>query len=284
MTAKIIDGKAISKILKEKIGADIKARIAAGKSRPGLAVVLVGNNPASKVYVGSKSRACEEFGLYSKKIELPEETTEAELLNVVDDLNHDPQIHGILVQFPLPKQINSQRVIERIDSRKDVDGFHPYNLGRLAQRHPTLRSCTPFGIVYLLEQLPEGLNGKDAVIIGRSTIVGLPMALELIMKDCTVTICHSKTKDLPEKVRSADIVIAAIGRPEFVKGDWVKDGAIVIDVGINRLDDGRLVGDVDFEAVKEKAGWITPVPGGVGPMTIATLLRNTLIACEAIDG
>jgi methylenetetrahydrofolate dehydrogenase (NADP+)/methenyltetrahydrofolate cyclohydrolase len=283
MSAKIIDGKAISAALKEKIGRDVKARIAAGKSRPGLAVVLVGSNPASKVYVSSKCRACEEFGFYSKKIDLPEETTEEMLLSIIDDLNQDSKIHGILVQFPLQKQINSQRVIERIDPKKDIDGFHPYNLGRLAQRNPTLRSCTPFGIVYLLEQLPIELSGKEAVIIGRSTIVGLPMALELIMKDCTVTICHSKTQNIIEKVRGADIVVAAIGRPEWVKGDWIKEGAVVIDVGINRLDDGRLVGDVDFKAAKEKAGWITPVPGGVGPMTIAMLLKNTLMACEAIN-
>lgn len=283
MTAKIIDGKAISAVLKEQIGRDVQARVDAGKSRPGLAVVLVGSNPASKVYVDSKCRACEALGFYSKKIDLPEETTEKTLLNIIDNLNQDSAIHGILVQFPLPKQIDSQHVIERINPKKDVDGFHPYNLGRLAQRHPTLRSCTPFGIVYLLEQLSVELSGKDAVIIGRSTIVGLPMALELIMKNCTVTICHSKTKNLPEKVRAADIVIAAIGRSEFVKGDWIKEGAVVIDVGINRQDDGKLVGDVDFNGAKEKAGWITPVPGGVGPMTIAMLLRNTLMACEMAD-
>jgi len=280
MTARILDGKARAARLTEEIGAAVAARIAGGRTQPGLAVVLVGDNAASQVYVRNKRRTTEAAGMRSFAYDLPAATPEADLLALIDTLNADPAVHGILVQLPLPKHIDEERVTERIDPGKDVDGFHPYNIGRLVLKRPTLRPCTPYGCMTLLADTGESLVGKHAVVIGQSNIVGRPMALELLMARCTVTICHSATRDLPGLVRQADIVVAGVGRPKFVQGDWIKPGAIVIDVGINRGADGKLVGDVDFDAVKERASWITPVPGGVGPMTIATLLANTLRAAE----
>ena len=280
MSAEILDGKAIAAELRAKIKAGVEQRVAAGQRRPGLAVVLVGENPASQVYVRNKRKSCEEVGFHSQSFDLPGDTSQDDLLKVIDQLNHDETIDGILVQLPLPDQIDEESVIERILPTKDVDGFHPYNVGRLALRMPILRPCTPRGIMTMLEHTGQKLEGLDAVIIGQSNIVGRPMALELLAARCTITVCHSRTKDLAEKARNADILVAAVGRPEFVPGDWVKEGAIVIDVGINRTDEGKLVGDVAFEAARERASWITPVPGGVGPMTIATLLENTLQAAE----
>jgi len=278
MTANIIDGKALAQTIREQIAENVKERLKKGLKAPGLAVVLVGEDPASQIYVRNKRRACEQAGIISKPIQLPSETTQEELLNIIQELNHDSAIHGILVQLPLPKQINTTKIIEAVDPKKDVDGFHPYNLGRLAQKNPILHPCTPYGMIHMLKTTNIPLEGKNAVVIGRSNIVGLPMMLELLLNNCTVTICHSYTQNLPEKIQQADIVIAAIGKAEMIKGDWIKEGAIVIDAGINRLENGKLVGDVEFEAAKEKASWISPVPGGVGPMTIAMLLKNTLHA------
>jgi len=280
MSAQILDGKAIAADIRLQVKARVAAMTAAGERPPGLVVVLVGEDPASQVYVRNKQRSCEEVGFLSELHRLPAETTQAELLALIDELNARPEVDGILVQLPLPKQINEETVIERISPTKDVDGFHPYNVGRLTLRMPTLRPCTPRGVMTLLERTGQQLDGKDAVIIGQSNIVGRPMALELLMARCTITVCHSRTKDLAEKVRNADILVAAVGRPKFVPGDWIKAGAIVIDVGINRLEDGTLCGDVDYDSVAQRAGWITPVPGGVGPMTVATLLQNTLQARE----
>ncbi|MGB0722687.1 MAG: bifunctional methylenetetrahydrofolate dehydrogenase/methenyltetrahydrofolate cyclohydrolase FolD [Gammaproteobacteria bacterium] len=284
MTANILDGKAIAAEVRAQVKQAVDARTAAGKRAPGLAVVLVGSDPASQVYVRNKRRSCAEVGFISKAHDLPVETSQQDLLALIAELNDDETIDGILVQLPLPGHIDEQTVTEAIHPTKDVDGFHPENFGRLAAGSPRLRPCTPYGCVTLLEHTGEPLTGKDAVVIGRSNIVGRPMALELIMAGCTVTVCHSKTRDLPGKVRAADIVVAGVGRPKFVPGDWIKEGATVIDVGINRTEEGKLVGDVDFESAKEKAAWITPVPGGVGPMTIATLLRNTLHAADLRDG
>jgi len=280
MSAQILDGKAIAADLRQSIKSSVTERIAAGQRAPGLAVILVGEDPASQVYVRNKRRSCEEVGFYSEEHKLSTETTQEELLALIDSLNEKEAIDGILVQLPLPDQIDEETVIERILPTKDVDGFHPYNVGRLVLRMPILRSCTPKGMMTMLERTGQKLEGLDAVIIGQSNIVGRPMALELLAARCTITVCHSRTKDLEGKVRNADIVVAAIGRANYVPGDWIKPGALVLDVGINRLDNGKLVGDVDFESAKEKAGWITPVPGGVGPMTIATLLENTLQAAE----
>ena len=280
MTARILDGKAIAETLVGEVRARVDARLAAGKPTPGLAVVLIGENAASEVYVRSKRKTTDRVGMRSFAYDLPATASEAEVLALVDTLNRDPAVNGILVQLPLPKQIDPERVIECLDPHKDVDGFHPYNIGRLVVKMPTLRPCTPFGCMRLLAETGEDLVGRHAVVIGQSNIVGRPMALELLMARCTVTICHSATRDLPGIVRQADIVVAAIGKAHFIRGDWIKDGAIVIDVGINRKADGKLCGDVDFDTAKEKASWITPVPGGVGPMTIATLLANTLRAAE----
>ncbi|SEG66972.1 bifunctional methylenetetrahydrofolate dehydrogenase/methenyltetrahydrofolate cyclohydrolase FolD [Marinobacterium lutimaris] len=280
---KRIDGKAVAAELRKEIAGKVKARTDKGLPAPGLAVVLVGEDPASKVYVGSKVKACEEVGFLSRNYRLEVDTSESELLALIDTLNADPEIHGILVQLPLPKQINVQSVIERIDPKKDVDGFHPYNLGRLAGKAPTLRPCTPYGCMRLLKAYGIEPMGKKAVIVGASNIVGRPVALELLMERATVTVCHSKTQDLPAELAQADIVIAAVGIPKFIKGEWLKEGAVVIDVGINRLDTGKLVGDVDFDAAYDRVSAITPVPGGVGPMTIACLLQNTLEACEAME-
>ena len=283
MTARIIDGKARAMRLTNEVAAGVAARVAAGKAAPGLAVVLVGDNPASHVYVRNKRRMTDTSGMRSFAHDLPATTSQAELLALIDVLNGDPAVNGILVQLPLPPQIDADLVTERIDPLKDVDGFHPYNIGRLVLKRPTLRPCTPYGCMTLLKDTGEDLVGKHAVVIGQSNIVGRPMALELLMERCTVTICHSKTRDLPGLVRQADIVVAGMGRANFVQGAWLKPGAMVIDVGINRNAEGKLCGDVDFDAAKEVASWITPVPGGVGPMTIATLLANTLRAAELQD-
>ena len=280
MAARIIDGKARAERLTAEVRGQVAARVAAGKSVPGLAVVLVGETAASLLYVRRKRKTTDEVGMRSFAYDLPASTTQAELLSLIDRLNVDPAVHGILVQLPLPKQIDADLVAERLDPRKDVDGFHPYNIGRLVQKRPLLRPCTPAGCMTLLRETGEELVGKHAVVIGQSQIVGRPMALELLMARCTVTVCHSATRDLPSLARQADILVAAVGKPRFVQGDWIKPGAIVIDVGVNRTAEGKLCGDVDFAAAAERAGWITPVPGGVGPMTIATLLANTLRAAE----
>lgn len=280
MTHQIIDGKKIAAELRSAIKKQTESRTLNGQSQPGLAVVLVGENPASQVYVRNKCNACEEVGFYSLSKTFPYGVTEEELLQLIDDLNNNSAINGILVQLPLPEHINEEKIIEAIDPLKDVDGFHPYNIGRLALRMPVLRPCTPKGIMTLLKSTGVALEGKEAVVIGASNIVGRPVSLELLMAKCTVTTCHSRTVDLAAHVRRADIVIAAVGIPNFVQGDWIKPGAVVIDVGINRLDSGKLVGDVDYAAASESASWMTPVPGGVGPMTIASLLENTLQAAE----
>jgi len=280
MSARILDGKAIAADLRATIRQEVEALLTAGQRVPGLAVILVGEDPASQVYVRNKEKACQEVGFHSELIRLPADVPENELLALIDQLNHRDEIDGILVQLPLPAHIDEKTVIERILPTKDVDGFHPYNVGRLTLRMPLLRPCTPKGVMTMLARTGVDLEGLDAVIIGQSNIVGRPMALELLMARCTITVCHSRTKNLVEKVRGADLVVAAVGRPEFVQGDWIKPGAIVIDVGINRREDGSLCGDVDFEAAKEVAAWITPVPGGVGPMTVATLLENTLQAAR----
>jgi methylenetetrahydrofolate dehydrogenase (NADP+)/methenyltetrahydrofolate cyclohydrolase len=280
MTARIIDGKARADRLAHEIKVQVAARVAAGKPVPGLAVVHVGDDAASQVYVRNKRRMTVAVGMQSFAHDLPAATSESDLLALIDRLNADPAVNGILVQLPLPPHIDSERVTERINPHKDVDGFHPYNIGSLVLKRPTLRPCTPYGCMTLLKDTGEDLVGRHAVVIGQSNIVGRPMALELLMERCTVTICHSKTRDLPGIVRQADIVVAGVGKAHFVQGSWVSEGAIVIDVGINRGADGKLCGDVDFAAARERASWITPVPGGVGPMTIATLLSNTLRATE----
>ncbi len=284
MSAQIIDGKAIAAQLRQDIKQRVDARKASGLRAPGLAVVLVGENPASQVYVGSKRKGCEETGILSLAHDLPAETTQEEVLALIDELNANPTVDGILVQLPLPEHIDVETVIERIHPDKDVDGFHPYNIGRLTIQMPTLRPCTPRGSMTLLESTGVELKGMDAVIVGASNIVGRPMALELLMAGCTVTVCHSKTRDLQEKLSKADLVVAAVGRPEMIKGEWLKQGVIVIDVGINRLESGKLVGDVEFASASEKASYITPVPGGVGPMTVATLLQNTVDSADRRDG
>jgi len=278
MSAQILDGKAVAEEIKQQVKHSVDAIVGQGGRRPGLAVVLVGENPASQVYVRNKRNSCATVGFHSELHELPAATSQEELLALVDELNTRDEIDGILVQLPLPDHIDEHAVIERIDPTKDVDGFHPYNVGRLTLRMPLLQPCTPKGVMTLLARTGQKLEGLDAVIIGQSNIVGRPMALELLMARCTITVCHSRTKDLADKARNADVLVVAIGRARFVPGDWIKPGAIVIDVGMNRDDDGKLCGDVDFDTAKEKAAWITPVPGGVGPMTVATLLENTLQA------
>ncbi len=280
MTAQNIDGTLISQTVRSEVAARVKARVEAGLRAPGLAVVLVGEDPASQVYVGSKRRACEEVGFVSKSFDLTASTSEEELLTLIDELNNDSEIDGILVQLPLPAGIDSTHVLERIHPEKDVDGFHPYNVGRLAQRIPKLRSCTPKGIITLLDRYNIALRGKHAVVVGASNIVGRPMTLELLLAGCTTTTCHRFTKDLESFVRQADIVVVAVGKPNFIPGEWIKKGAVVVDVGINRLDSGKLVGDVEYDKARENASFITPVPGGVGPMTVASLIENTMLACE----
>lgn len=280
MSATLIDGKQIAAQIRQTVKASVEERVNNNKRAPGLAVVLVGNDPASEVYVGSKRRACEEVGFVSKSFDLPETTSQQELLDVIDQLNQDPEIDGILVQLPLPEGLDANLIIERINPKKDVDGFHPFNVGKLALRQPGLRPCTPKGIMTLIESTGVKPHGLNALIIGASNIVGRPMTLELLLAGCTTTTTHRFTRNLEQKVREADLVVVAVGKPEFIPGDWIKEGAIVIDVGINRLSTGKLVGDVEFDIAKDKAAFITPVPGGVGPMTVASLIENTLIACE----
>ncbi|MGB8253293.1 MAG: bifunctional methylenetetrahydrofolate dehydrogenase/methenyltetrahydrofolate cyclohydrolase FolD [Anaerolineaceae bacterium] len=288
MTARIIDGAAIAQALRADVARETAELIQKGKPQPGLATVLVGENTASQVYVRSKQKACAEVGIASFGHELPATASQAEVEKLVKELNADPRVNGILVQLPLPKGLDEEGVLTSISLEKDVDGFHPVNIGRLAQkgRDPLFVPCTPAGVIYLLKTVVPGLEGASAVVLGRSNIVGMPVALLLVRENATVTICHSRTKDLPAVVRTADVLVAAVGKAEMVKGDWVKPGAVVIDVGINRVEDAtrpkgyRLVGDVAFDEVKEVAGAITPVPGGVGPMTIAMLLANTLRAAK----
>ena len=282
MTAQLIDGKAIAASLRQQIAQRVAERRQRGLRAPGLAVILVGNDPASEVYVSHKRKDCEEVGCMSKAYDLPASTSQAELLSLIDNLNDSAEIDGILVQLPLPAHLDASQLLERIRPDKDVDGFHPYNVGRLAQRIPLLRPCTPKGIMTLLESTGADLHGMHAVIVGASNIVGRPMALELLLAGCTVTVTHRFTKDLPGHLASADLVVVAAGKPGLVKGEWIKEGAIVIDVGINRQADGKLIGDVVFDTALPRAGWITPVPGGVGPMTRACLLENTLYAAESL--
>lgn len=280
MAAKIIDGKTIAQQVKDEVAARVTQRLAEGKRAPGLAVVLVGENPASQIYVASKRKVCEEVGFISRSYDLPITTTESELLALIDQLNADQTIDGILVQLPLPEGIDNTKVIERIAPSKDVDGFHPYNVGRLCQRAPMLRACTPRGIITLLERYNIDTFGLNAVVVGASNIVGRPMSLELLLAGCTTTVTHRFTKNLRHHVENADLLVVAVGKPGFIPGEWIKPGAIVLDVGINRLESGKVVGDVEFEAAQERASYISPVPGGVGPMTVATLIQNTLQACE----
>lgn len=278
--ALLLDGKSLSAKIRENLKGEVEVFKKKRGFVPGLATILVGDNPASQVYVKNKNQACVEMGMRSHHQNLPATISEVELLKIIQELNNNSQIHGILVQLPLPKQIHSEKILEAISPDKDVDGFHPVNMGRLVLGKPALRPCTPLGIMKLIESVSYDLSGKKAVVVGRSNIVGKPIALMLLEKNATVTICHSHTKDLESVVKEADVVIAAIGKPQFVKGSWIKKGALVIDVGINRLADGKLVGDVDFNEAAKVAGWITPVPGGVGPMTIAMLLGNTLQAAK----
>lgn len=279
MTAQIIDGKALAQKIRSEIAKKVKIRVENGLSIPGLAVIQVGSDPASKIYVKNKQKACDDVGFASFSYDFPTSTTD-ELLVLIDELNQRADVHGILVQLPLPENIDKTKVLEQINPHKDVDGFHPYNIGHLLQRDPLLRPCTPYGVVKMLESTGINLSGLNATVVGASSIVGRPMALELLLLGCTTTITHSRTVDLAKHVSNADIVIAGVGIANYVKGEWIKPGAIVIDVGINRLPDGKLVGDVEFDTAVEVAGWITPVPGGVGPMTVAMLMSNTLEACE----
>ena len=282
VSAQLIDGKALAQEIRQEIAKEIETLVAKTGVRPGLAVILVGDDPASAVYVRNKKKACDTAGLHVADHALPASTTQDELHKLIDQLNNDPKIHGILVQLPLPPQIDSQTILNAVSPEKDADGFHPYNIGRLVAGDPVFVPCTPKGVIRMIESTGQSIEGKQAVVLGRSNIVGKPVAMLLMHRHATVTICHSRTRDLPAICRSADILVAAIGKAQFVKANMVKPGAVVIDVGINRLDDGRLVGDVDFEPVKEVAGWLSPVPGGVGPMTIAMLLANTLEAAKRV--
>jgi len=282
VSAQLIDGKALAQDIRQEIAKEVEALVEKTGVRPGLAVVLVGEDPASAVYVRNKKKACDSAGLYVDDHTLPATTTQEELLKLIDQLNADPKIHGILVQLPLPSQIDSQIVLKAVSPEKDADGFHPYNVGRLVTGDPLFVPCTPKAVIRMLESTGQSLEGKRAVVLGRSNIVGKPVAMLLMHRHATVTVCHSRTKDLPQMCREADILVAAIGKAHFVKAEMVKAGAVVIDVGINRLDDGRLIGDVDFEGVKDRAGWLSPVPGGVGPMTIAMLLANTVEAATRV--
>ncbi len=278
MIGQLIDGKSVATQIKAEIAEQIKANLAKGMRPPGIAVILVGNDPASSVYVRNKRQACEQVGMHSVYHHLDTEVTEQALLELISQLNLDPTIDGILLQLPLPKHIDAEKMLEHIDPRKDIDGFHPYNLGRLAQRRPLLCPCTPQGVMVLLNHIGQPYKGKHAVVVGASNIVGRPMALELLIAGSTVTVCHRFTGDLGYFVKQADILVSAVGKPGLIKGEWVKDGATVIDIGITRMTDGSLTGDVEFEEARKHAAWITPVPGGVGPMTVAMLLRNTLKA------
>ncbi|HET7315617.1 bifunctional methylenetetrahydrofolate dehydrogenase/methenyltetrahydrofolate cyclohydrolase FolD [Salinisphaera sp.] len=280
MPARLIDGKQMASAYRADVGRAVAARLEAGRRAPGLAVIQVGEDPASQVYVGKKIKACEKAGLVSRAVYPSSDIDEAELLGLIDDFNADDTIDGILVQLPLPAHINASAVIERIRPDKDVDGFHPYNVGRLAQRVPLLRACTPLGIIRMLESIHEPFHGRQAVVVGASNIVGRPMAMEFLLKGATTTVCHRFTRDLAAEVGQAEILVVGVGKPGLVRGAWIREGATVIDVGMNRLDSGRLVGDVEFETAAERAAWITPVPGGVGPMTVAMLISNTLRAAE----
>ena len=280
MTARLIDGKAIAAQLRQEIQQRVQQRSDSGERPPGLAVIMVGADPASAIYVRNKRKACEQVGIRSFSHDLPADTSQARLLALIDELNDSAEVDGILVQLPLPTHFDAQTIIERIHPDKDVDGFHPYNVGRLALRIPVLRPCTPRGIMRLLQSTGEPIRGQDAVVVGASNIVGRPMSLELLLAGCTVTTCHRFTRDLQAQVERADILVVAVGKPGLVPGAWIKPGAVAIDVGIHRQADGSLIGDIDFETARRRAGWITPVPGGVGPMTVATLLLNTLEALE----
>jgi methylenetetrahydrofolate dehydrogenase (NADP+)/methenyltetrahydrofolate cyclohydrolase len=279
--ATIIDGKALAAKIRAELSGQV-AELKASGVTPGLAVVLVGEDPASKVYVSMKEKACADIGIYSAEHKLPAETTEAQLLDLITELNDDPRIHGILVQLPLPKQINAEKVLESIAPGKDVDGFHPYNVGRLMVGKPTFQPCTPYGVMVMLQEYGVDLSGKEVVVVGRSNIVGKPVALMCLQQNATVTICHSRTRDLAAKVKQADVLIAAVGIPEMIKGEWIKEGAVVIDVGVNRVGEKKLVGDVEFSAAEKRASAITPVPGGVGPMTITMLLHNTVASARGV--
>lgn len=283
MSARVLDGSAIAQAIREEVASEV-ARLSGNGRKPGLAAVLVGEDPASAVYVRSKGKACEEAGMHSLTIRLPADTAEAKLLATVDQLNADPEIHGILVQLPLPKHIDSRVILEAVSPDKDADGFHPYNFGRLVEGHPVFEACTPKGVIKMIESTGVPIEGKRAVVVGRSNIVGKPLALMLLQRHATVTICHSKTKDLPAVCREAELLLVAIGKAKFVTADMVREGAVVIDVGTNKLPDGKLCGDVDYEPVSQKAAWISPVPGGVGPMTIAMLLDNTVESAKRMAG
>ncbi len=282
MTAKLINGKEIAARVRQQVATGVEARKQKGLRAPGLAVVLVGHDPASQVYVGNKRKACEQAGILSLSYDLPEDTSQAALEALVDELNENPAVDGILVQLPLPSHLDADPILVKIRPDKDVDGFHPYNIGRLMQRKPALRPCTPAGVITLLDSVGTPYKGQHAVIVGASNIVGRPMCMELLLKGATTTVCHRFTDNLEKFVSEADILVAAVGKPGIIKGEWVKPGATVIDVGINRMADGKLCGDVDFEAAAARAAYITPVPGGVGPMTIATLLENTLYAADVL--
>lgn len=282
MTAQLIDGNARAKAIREDIQSRVNARLEQGLRAPGLAVILVGSDPASQVYVSHKRRDCEQVGIVSKAYDLPDTTTQQELLALIETLNKDEEVDGILVQLPLPAGLSSSEILERIDPSKDVDGFHPFNMGRLAQRIPLLRPCTPYGVIDLLDSTGIDITGMHAVVVGASNIVGRPMGLELLLRGCTVTTCHRFTRDLEHHVRQADLLVVAVGKPGIVNSEWIREGALVIDVGINRNAEGKLVGDLEFAGAAARAGYITPVPGGVGPMTRAKLLENTLFACEQL--
>lgn len=282
MAAKIIDGRKVAEKKQQELAEKVQERLANDQRPPGLAVVLVGSDPASMLYVNKKRQTCEKIGFLSEAYDLPRETSESNLLNLISELNDSPHIDGILVQLPLPDHIDTNKVLDAIHPDKDVDGFHPYNVGRLAQKRPLLRSCTPYGIITMLEYYKLPLAGLDATVVGASNIVGKPMTLELLLAGCTPTTCHSRTKNLKAHVERADLLIVALGRHKLVQAEWIKPGAIVIDVGTNRLESGKVVGDLDFEEAKKRASWITPVPGGVGPMTVTTLLHNTFLAAEKL--
>ncbi len=284
MTANILDGRAVAAKVKAAISAKVAQRQASGLRVPGLDVILVGEDPASATYVSHKKRACDAVGIRSHVHQLPNDVSANEIADLIDQLNASQDTHGILLQLPLPEPLQAVGLLERIHPQKDVDGFHPYNLGRLAQRRPLLRPCTPLGVMTLLKETGENIAGANAVIVGASNIVGRPMALELLLAKCSVTVTHRFTKDLALHIRHADIIVVAIGKRGIVKSEWIKPGAIVIDVGFNRLDDGKICGDIDFDTARQVAGWITPVPGGVGQMTVATLLENTLLCAELLDG
>ncbi|MEQ1655037.1 MAG: bifunctional methylenetetrahydrofolate dehydrogenase/methenyltetrahydrofolate cyclohydrolase FolD [Nitrospira sp.] len=282
--ARLIDGKALAQQVRDQLTIESAAVLAKTGIKPGLATILVGDDPASHQYVKSKQKACDAAGIYIDDHKLPASTTQAELLSLIERMNADSRIHGILVQLPLPKHIDSRVVLEAVSPDKDADGFHPYNFGRLVEGNPVFEACTPKGVIKMIESTGVGIEGKRAVVLGRSNIVGKPLALMLLQRNATVTICHSKTKDLPAVCREADLLLVAIGKAKFVTADMVKEGAVVIDVGTNRWTDGKLCGDVDFEPVSQKAGWISPVPGGVGPMTIAMLLANTVESAKRMAG